>query len=58
VKADDRGVATVRFISSGGTINNVNILAASPLNSGQAKFVVNVVLPRPAGAPAAEAGGV
>ena len=53
VQADGNGIATVRFTGSGGTINDVNILAASPVNSGQAKFVVNVNLPRPAGAAAA-----
>ncbi len=58
VRADDRGIATVRFTGSPGTINDVNIMAASPLNSGQAKFVVNVSLPRPAGAADTKAGGV
>lgn len=58
VRADDRGIATARFTGSSGTINDVNILAASPLNSGQAKFVVNISLPRPAGATEAKAGGV
>jgi len=58
VRADDKGIATARFIGSPGTINDVNILVASPVNSGQAKFAVNVVLPRPAGAKNADAGGV
>ncbi len=58
VRADDRGIATARFTGSPGTINDVNILAASPLNSGQAKFVVNISLPRPAGAADTKAGGV
>ena len=58
VRADDKGIATARFVGSPGTINDVNILVASPVNSGQAKFAVNVELPRPAGAKEIGAGGV
>lgn len=46
VKADADGLATANFIGSPGTIADVNILAASPLASAQAKFVVNVQLPK------------
>ncbi len=42
VDTDDNGVARVRMIGTMGTINDVNILAASPVTSGQVKFVVVV----------------
>lgn len=46
VEADDKGIAIATFIGTPGTFNEVNILAASPVTSGQAKFLVNVVIPR------------
>lgn len=49
VKADRYGIATVKFTGTTGTINDVSILAASPSTSGQARFVVTVKLPKPAG---------
>lgn len=48
VQAGDDGVAVARFTGTPGTINNVNILAASPMTSGQLRFVVNVQLPEAA----------
>lgn len=47
VRANDSGEAVVRYTAASGTIDQVEILAASPLNSGQARFVVNVKLPKP-----------
>ena len=46
VQADGEGNAQVRFTGTPGTINNVNILAASPVTSGQLRYVVNVTRPR------------
>lgn len=46
VKADAKGVAQAVFTGTRGTINNVNILAGSPMTSGQLRFVVNVEPPR------------
>lgn len=45
VQAGDDGVASVNFTASGGTFGELNILAASPLTSGQVNFVVKVGLP-------------
>jgi len=45
VAANARGVAEVNFEATAGTIEDVNILAASPSASGQVKFVVNVSKP-------------
>ena len=42
VEANDQGVAEVKFWGTAGTINEVNIVAASPMSSGQARFIVNV----------------
>lgn len=42
VRADEKGVATVTFVATPGTLNDVNILAGSPLSSGQARFKVDV----------------
>lgn len=42
VEADERGVAETKFFGTPGTIDEVNILAASPMASGQARFMVNV----------------
>jgi hypothetical protein len=44
VVADANGKASVAFTASGGTKDNVFILAASPVTSGQVRFVVNVSL--------------
>ena len=46
VEADTNGLAVAEFFAPAGTIANVNILAASPLNSGQIKFIVDVSLPQ------------
>ncbi len=46
VAADQDGIATAQFIGTPGTYNDVNILAASPVTSGQVKFVVTVVVPK------------
>jgi hypothetical protein len=42
VLADDSGVAKAEFTATGGTIEDVRILAASPMTSGQVTFTVNV----------------
>jgi len=42
VEADEKGVAETKFFGTPGTINEVNIVAASPTSSGQARFMVNV----------------
>lgn len=49
VQADRRGIATARYTATTGVIADVHILSASPVTSGQAKFTVNVLLPKPAG---------
>ncbi len=46
VKADEKGIAKATFIGTTGTINDVNILAASPVTSGQLRYVVNITLGR------------
>ncbi|WP_146414996.1 hypothetical protein [Crateriforma conspicua] len=43
VAADDQGVAEASFTGTPGTINDVNILAASPMASGQLHFMVHVL---------------
>lgn len=45
VVADDKGLAIATFTATPGTIADVNILAASPLSSGQAQFIVHVLPP-------------
>lgn len=45
VAADEKGIAIAPFTGTRGTYNECNILAASPLTSGQVKFVVNVIVP-------------
>ena len=45
VAADDQGLAQAPFTATPGTIDDIRILAASPVNSGQAQFTVNVALP-------------
>ena len=46
VNADSRGVAEVEFTAPPGTIERVNIMAASPVASGQVRLVVNVARPQ------------
>tara|TARA_R110002072_G_scaffold301976_2_gene483188 strand:- start:6668 stop:7474 length:807 start_codon:yes stop_codon:yes gene_type:complete len=46
VRADNKGVARTAFSGPPGTIGDVNILAASPMTSGQAKYTVHVTEPR------------
>jgi hypothetical protein len=46
VKASEEGVAQAKLKGTPGTYNWVNILAASPLSSGQVKFAVFVELPQ------------
>jgi hypothetical protein len=51
VRADENGLASVTFVATPGADGDVNILAGSPLASGQARFVVmveNSPLRRPA----------
>ena len=45
VRANESGEARVLFTAAKGTIDNVEILAASPVTSGQVRFIVNVKLP-------------
>lgn len=45
VIADETGVASANFTASGGTIDKVSILAASPVTSGQVSFTVLVTVP-------------
>jgi hypothetical protein len=42
VQADKQGIAAVTFVATPGTLNDANILAGSPLSSGQVKFVVDI----------------
>jgi hypothetical protein len=44
VVANEQGIAEANFTASGGTINEVRILSASPVTSGQAAFIVNVAV--------------
>ena len=50
VQANAQGIAEVTFEATPGTIEDVNILAGSPVASGQVKFVVNVQMPDAASA--------
>jgi hypothetical protein len=45
VEADNEGIARAVFTAPPGTASDTNILAASPVTSGQVKFVVNTRLP-------------
>lgn len=45
VRADEEGIASVNFTATKGTFGELDLIAASPLTSGQARFVVNVNLP-------------
>ena len=49
VRADERGRARVKFTATPGTINDIHILAASPVTSGQMRYLVNVRLPEATG---------
>ena len=42
VRADQEGLAAVTFVATPGTVNDCNILAGSPMASGQARFVVEI----------------
>mgnify|MGYP001259383856 CR=1 FL=1 len=44
-RTNEQGVAEVEFLATSGVIDDVHILAASPMASGQARFVVHVTLP-------------
>ena len=57
VQADATGIAEAKFVATPGTIQDVHILAGSPLASGQARFVVNIVLPEVAAADAVKPAG-
>jgi hypothetical protein len=46
VAPDDQGIARAEFLVSKGTRDEVEVLAASPMHSGQARFLVKVVLPK------------
>lgn len=49
IAADANGEARALFTAAKGTIDNVEVLAASPVTSGQVRFVVDVKLPAVAG---------
>jgi len=46
VQADENGIARVTFVGIPGTIDEVKLLAASPLLSGQLQYFINVQAPR------------
>lgn len=48
VDSGSSGKVKVKYTSTTGVINDVNIVAVCPLNSSKAKFIVNVVLPEEA----------
>ena len=45
VAADDEGIATATYMAGPGSLGIVDILAASPVHSGQLQFRVKVELP-------------
>ncbi len=45
VESDENGIATANYTATAGTAGLLEILAASPVNSGQLRFRVNVELP-------------
>lgn len=45
VRADAEGIARANFTGTPGTYNDVNIMAGSPMTSGQVRFIVNVEPP-------------
>jgi len=55
VKADAEGKAAARYTAAKGTVNDVSILAASPMTSAQAEFRLLVKLPKPDGEQIAKA---
>lgn len=55
VKADAEGRAAVRYTAAKGTVNDVSVLAASPMTSAQAEFRLLVQLPKTAGDQVADA---
>ena len=46
VRADAEGLARAQFTGTPGTVQDVRILAASPMTSGQLHYTVRVRLPR------------
>jgi hypothetical protein len=46
VVASSEGIAETTFTAGGGTIDEVQIMAASPVNSGRVNFLVTVQLPK------------
>ncbi len=46
VQADGDGLAKATFVATTGVINDVNLVAASPVTSGQLKYVASISLPR------------
>lgn len=42
IKAGKDGLAEAEFVATPGTVGNINVLAGSPLASGQVKFLVDV----------------
>lgn len=46
VSADSAGIAKVKFVATKGVVLETNILAASPLTSGQVRFKVNTLVQR------------
>ena len=47
VRANAQGIAEVQFTATPGTRGDIDILAASPVHSYQAHYVINVQLPQP-----------
>jgi hypothetical protein len=46
VESDDNGIAKASLESPKGTAGDINVLVASPVVTGQVKFLVNVSLPQ------------
>ena len=45
VVANEEGIAEASFKASGGTHGRINVIASSPVTSGQARYLVKVKLP-------------
>ncbi len=45
VRADEEGSVSATFKASGGTRGEIDVIASSPVHSGVARYVVNVLLP-------------
>jgi hypothetical protein len=45
VAPDSNGIARAEFLVSAGTQGDIEVFAASPMHSGRARFLINVVLP-------------